>query len=56
MLSQHIDLYTRFREGQDPFCLDILFTEEEEITDSIKIGDKLGGSDHVSKIPGHLGP
>ena len=43
-LCQHIDSFTRFREGQDPSCLDVLFTDTEEI------GDKLGTSDHVSIV------
>ena len=47
-LCKHIDSFTRFREGQDPSCLDLLFTDKVEMIDSIKIGDKSGGSDHVS--------
>ena len=49
-LCQHIDSFTRFREDQDPSCLDLLFTDKEEIIDNIKVGDKLGASDHASII------
>ena len=49
-LCQHIDSFTGLREGQDPSCLDLLFTDKEEIIDNIKIGDKLGASDHVSIV------
>ena len=49
-LYQHIDSFTRYREGQDPSYLDLLFTDKEEIIDNIKIGDKLGASDHVSIV------
>ena len=49
-LCQHIDSFTRYREGQDPSCLDLLFTDKENIIDNVKIGDKLGASDHASII------
>ena len=40
-LCQHIDSFTRFREGQDPSCLNLIFTDKEEIIDSIKIGHNI---------------
>ena len=42
---------TRFRDGrQDPSCLDLVLTDKEEIIEDLKIGDKLGASDHASII------
>ena len=49
-LYQHTDSYTRFREGQDPSCLDLVLTDKEEIIEDLKIGDKLGASDHASIV------
>ena len=39
---------TRFRDGQLPSCLDLLFTNEEAMVDedSIEINPPLGKSDH----------
>ena len=45
-LYKLIDSFTRYREGQDPSCLDLIFTDKE-IIKNIKIGDKLGASDHA---------
>ena len=39
-LYQHSDSFTRFREGQDPSCLDPVLTDKEEIIEDLKIGDK----------------
>ena len=47
-LYQHTDSYTRFREGQDPSCLDLVLSDKEEVIEDLKIGDKLGTSDHAS--------
>ena len=30
-LYQHSDSFTRFRDGQDPSCLDLVLTDKEEI-------------------------
>ena len=49
-LYQHSDSFTRFREGQDPSCLDTVLTDKKEIIEDLKIGDKLGASDHASII------
>ena len=50
ILSQHISSNTRFRDGQDSSCLDLLLTDKKELIENIKIGDKLGASDHASII------
>ena len=47
-MHQHTDSYTRFREGQDPSCLDLVLSDKEEVIEDLKIGDKLGASDHAS--------
>lgn len=49
-LFQHVDFNTRYREGQDPSCLDLLLTDNENIIENLQFGDKLGASDHVSII------
>ena len=48
-LYKHPDSFTRFRERQDPCCLDLVLTDKEIIED-LKKGDKLGASDHASNI------
>ena len=47
-LFQHVRSYTRFRDGQNPSCLDLLFTNEDTMVDpaSIVIDAPLGRSDH----------
>ena len=47
-LFQHVKENTRFREGQNPSCLDLIITDVEEVIDNIQFGDKLGASDHIS--------
>ena len=49
-LCQYIDSFKRFRDGQDPSCFDLLFTDKDEIIDNIKIGDTLGANGHVSIV------
>lgn len=48
-LYQHVTEPTRFRDGQDPSCLDLIFTNEENMVnrDSLTIGSPLGNSDHA---------
>ena len=48
-LFQHVSSPTRFREGQTPSCLDLVFTNEENVvdTDSLIIDSSLGKSDHT---------
>jgi hypothetical protein len=48
-LFQHVSSPTRFREGQTPSCLDLVFTNEENMvdTDSLIIDSPLGKSDHA---------
>ena len=45
-LFQHITKPTRHREGQSSNCLDLIFTNEEEMIQHIEIKDPLGISDH----------
>ena len=47
-LFQHVLEDTRYRMGQNPSCLDLLFTKDEGVIENLKFGDKLGASDHVS--------
>lgn len=47
-LFQHILEDTRYRMGQNPSCLDLLFTNTEDIIENLSIDCKLGASDHVS--------
>ena len=47
-LAEHVNSFTRYREGQDPGCLDLILTEDDVIIENLQFGDKLGASDHVS--------
>ena len=47
-LFQHVHSNTRHRFGQEPSCLDLVLSDKEEIIENLKIGDKLGASDHSS--------
>lgn len=49
-LAEHVNSFTRYREGQDPGCLDLILTEDDVIIENLQFGDKLGASDHVSII------
>ncbi|CAG2209250.1 unnamed protein product [Mytilus edulis] len=48
-LFQHVKSPTRFREGQNPSCLDLVFTNEENMidSDSLVIDSPIGKSDHA---------
>ena len=46
-LFQHVHSNTRHRFGQEPSCLDLVLSDKELI-ENLKIGDKLGASDHNS--------
>jgi hypothetical protein len=48
-LFQHVKVPTRFREGQQPSCLDLIFTNEENMVDldSLNIDSPLGKSEHA---------
>jgi hypothetical protein len=48
-IFQHVSSPTCFREGQTPSCLDLVFTNEENMvdTDSLIIDSPLGKSDHA---------
>jgi hypothetical protein len=39
--------FTRFREGQKPSTLDLIFTNEQNVVDDLKHLAPLGSSDHV---------
>ena len=47
-LEQHIEAYTRFREGQAPSTLDLVFSSDPGIISSIQLRDPFGKSDHLS--------
>ena len=47
-LHQHVDFPTRFRMGQEPSSLDLVFTNEANMIDEVTSYAPLGLSDHVS--------
>ena len=49
-LFQHITKPTRHREDQFSNCLDLIFTNEEEMIQHIEITDPLGISDHCTLL------
>ena len=44
---QHMSFNTRFREGNIPSKLDLLFTNEEEMIEDVKSIPAIGRSDHI---------
>jgi len=46
-LSQHVKDATRIRQNQTPTTLDYIFTEEENLIETINYEVPLGKSDHV---------
>ena len=49
-LQQHVTQPTRYRAGQTSNCLDLLFTDEEEMIQQVQISDPLGLSDHCTFV------
>ena len=49
-LHQSIDCNTRFREGNDPSKLDLVFVDEENLLDNVEIVPPLGKSDHAGIV------
>ena len=47
-LFQHVHSNTRHRFGQEPSSIDLVLSDKEELIENLKIGDKLGASDHNS--------
>ena len=47
-LEQHIEEFTRFREGQTPSILDLVISSDPGIVSSIELQDPFGKSDHLS--------
>ena len=47
-LYQHVKFPTRFRDGQSPSCLDLVFSDQEHVIDDIEGGEPLGKSDHIT--------
>jgi len=45
-MHQHVNEHTRCRLGQAPSLLDLVLSNNEELIDNLRIGDKLGASDH----------
>ena len=43
---QHVNSETRFRQGQNPSLLDLIFTNEENMVSNLKILSPIGRSDH----------
>ena len=46
-LTQHVHEPTRFRDGQIPSVLDLLFTSSDDMVENLTIGPPIGLSDHV---------
>ena len=46
-LTQHVTQPTRFRENQNDSCLDLIFTNEELMIDSLEYLPSLDASDHL---------
>ena len=46
-LYQHVDKPTRYRPGSQPHILDLAFTSEENMVDSVRYHSGLGSSDHL---------
>ena len=53
-LHQHVREYTRYRSGQNPSCLDYIFTDDEYVIDKLCYTTPLGKSDHVCIEFGYL--
>ena len=49
-LVQHVTDATRFREGQEPSKLDLIFTNDEYMIDNLTYLAPLGNSDHVGLL------
>ena len=49
-LFQHVIKPTRYREGQEPSLLDLIFTNEEPMVDDIEEFAPIGKSDHVGLL------
>ena len=49
-LFQHVHSNTRYRDGQNPSCLDLVLTDKEELIENLRLGDMLGASNEVSLI------
>ena len=49
-LQQHVTQPTRYRAGQTSNCLDLMFTNEEEMIQQVQISDPLGLSDHSTIV------
>jgi len=46
-LFQHVHEFTRFRNGQQPSCLDYVFTSEDNVLQDLQYQSPLGKNDHV---------
>ena len=46
-LSQSVNECTRYRDGQDPSCLDLLLSDNQTDVENLKFLGRLGASDHV---------
>ena len=48
--QQHVTQSTRYRAGQPSNCLDLIFTNFEEMIQQVQISDPLGLSDHCALV------
>ena len=49
-LYQHVKDFTRYRDGQEPSILDLIFTNEEDMIQQLDYRPPIGNSDHVSLV------
>ena len=49
-LYQHVKDFTRYRDGQEPSILDLIFTNEEDMIQHLDYKPPIGNSDHVSLV------
>ena len=49
-LKQHVDFNTRFREGDNPSMLDLIFTNKDYMIENLRSIAPLGKSDHVGLL------
>ena len=52
---QHVKDETRFREGQEPSLLDLIFTSNVHSIDEVRIESPIGKSDHAVLITEYIG-
>ena len=48
--TKHVKDFTRYRDGQEPSILDLIFTNEEDMIQHLDYRPPIGNSDHVSLV------